>query len=300
MTGEFELIAKLRQQLSEFPALKVGVGDDAAVIARADGSSWLIATDMLMDGIHFELAKTDPRLIGRKALAVNLSDIAAMGARPSTAVISVALPKGSNVADPLHEGLFELAAEFETVIAGGDTNAWDGPLVINVAVTGELAAGVEPLQRSGAGIGDQIFVTGPLGGSLAGHHLTFIPRIREALVIRSVVEPTAMMDISDGLAADLHHILRESNVGAVLYSDGIPIRESIRSEPNALDRAMGDGEDFELLLTVAASDAKDLVSNLPEGVDLFHIGEITASGCELIYPTGTRREISPTGWEHQF
>ncbi len=299
MTGEFELIAKLRQQLSEFPALKVGLGDDAAVIARADGSSWLIATDMLMDGVHFHLGQTDPRLIGRKALAVNLSDIAAMGARPTTAVISVALPRGLGVADALHEGLFELADEFDTIIAGGDTNSWDGPLVINVAVTGELAPGVEPLQRSGARVGDQIYVTGPLGGSIDGHHLTFTPRIREALAIRDVVEPTAMMDISDGLAADLHHILRESNVGAVLYSDRIPIRHSIRSEPNALTRALSDGEDFELLLTVAAGHASRLASNLPAGVSLFHIGDITASGCELIHPAGTHAELSPSGWEHQ-
>lgn len=299
MTGEFELIAKLRQQLSEFPALKVGPGDDAAVIARPDGSSWLIATDMLMDGVHFELDKTDPRLIGRKALAVNLSDIAAMGARPTTAVISVALPKGSNIGEPLHAGLFELAAEFGTVIAGGDTNSWDGPLVINVAVTGELDPGTEPLLRSGAQVGDQVFVTGPLGGSILGHHLTFTPRVREAIAIRGIVEPTAMMDISDGLASDLHHILRESNVGAVLFADRIPIRESIRSEPNAINRALSDGEDFELLFTVSADDANRLTDTPPENVELFPVGEITESGCELVQPNGSSEQLVPTGWVHR-
>lgn len=299
MSGEFELIAKLRQQLSGSTAIKVGPGDDAAVIARSDGSSWLIATDMLMDGVHFELQKTDPRLIGRKALAVNLSDIAAMGARPSTAVISVALPRGSDIGETLHAGLFELAAEFDTVIAGGDTNAWNGPLVINVAVTGELPPGVEPLLRSGAGVGDQIFVTGRLGGSIAGHHLTFTPRVREALAIRKVIEPTAMMDISDGLAADLHHILRESNAGATLFAERIPIRESIRSEPNALRRAMSDGEDFELLFTVTPDDAALLVNELPPGVELFQVGEITTCGCELVMPDGSREPVVPSGWEHR-
>lgn len=297
MAGEFELIAKIRKQLSDSD-LRVGIGDDAAVIARDDGSAWVIATDMLMDGVHFDLANTDPALIGRKALAVNLSDLAAMGARPTTAVISIAIPRGMAIAEPLHDGLFELAREFDTIIAGGDTNAWDGPLVINVAVTGELSADEEPFERSGAQQGDWIFVTGPLGGSLSGHHLTFRPRVREAQALRSATRITSMIDISDGLAADLHHILEESQVGARLYAERIPVHESVAAEPNSLERAMGDGEDFELLFTVPEATAAQLAKSPPDGVELFHIGEITKSGAELVQHNGSRGALRRTGWEH--
>ncbi len=297
MAGEFELIAKLRQQLSD-SGLLVGVGDDAAVIARDDGSSWLIATDMLMDGVHFDVANTNPRLIGRKALGVNLSDIAAMGAVPTTAVVSVALPRGSSIGEELHTGLFQLAGEFDTVIAGGDTNSWDGPLVINVAVTGELPPGAKPFERRGARVGDWIFVTGPLGGSLDGHHFSFTPRVREAQILRSITTVNSMIDISDGLAADLHHILDESEVGAVLFAERIPIRESIQTQPGALKRALGDGEDFELLFTVSAGEAQRLIANAPDAVELFHIGEITESGAELVLPDASREPLLRRGWEH--
>lgn len=298
MNGEFELIAKLRQQLSEF-SLRVGAGDDTAVIARADGSSWLFATDMLLDGVHFRLTETSPELIGRKALAVNLSDIAAMGGTPTSAVVSVALPRGSDIGEPLHQGLIDLAREFDVVIAGGDTNSWDGPLVINVAVTGELAVGVDPLLRSGARVGDWILVTGPCGGSIDGHHLNFTPRVRESLAIRDAATVNAMIDVSDGLASDLHHILRESNVGAVLWAERIPKRENIAAQADGLERALGDGEDFELLFTMPAANAERLVASPPDGVDLFHIGEITASGAELVMADSTRRPLEVCGWEHE-
>ncbi len=298
MNGEFELITKLRQQLSEF-SLRVGAGDDAAVIARDDGSSWLFATDMLLDGVHFDLANTAPELIGRKALAVNLSDIAAMGGTPTAAVVSVAIPKGSKVAEPLHAGLIEFAREFEVAIAGGDTNSWDGPLVINVAVTGELPVGVEPLLRSTARVGDWVLLSGPCGGSIDGHHLNFVPRVRECLAIRESVTVNAMIDVSDGVAADLHHILRESNVGAVLLAERIPLRGNIATRPDAVARALSDGEDFELLFTVPAGDAERLVERPPNGVELFHIGEITESGAEIQFPDSTRKPLEPRGWEHQ-
>lgn len=279
--------------------MRVGPGDDTAVIERPDGSSWLFATDMLLDGVHFELSATDPALVGRKALAVNLSDIAAMGATPTAAVVSVALPRGTGVAEPLHTGLIELAREFDIVIAGGDTNTWDGPLVINIAVTGELPADTAPLVRSGAEVGDWIFLTGPCGGSIEGHHLTFTPKVREALAIRQIATVNSMIDVSDGLAQDLHHILRESNVGAVLWAERVPLRENIANQPDGLDRALGDGEDFELLFTVPADEARRLMSNTPSNVELFHIGEITASGAEIVMSDSTRKSLEVRGWEHQ-
>ena len=297
MNGEFQLISKLRQQLSEFLSLRVGPGDDTAVLDHGQGSGWLFAADMLLAGVHFE-PDEDPALIGRKALAVNLSDIAAMGGKPTAAVISVALPKGSQVGEPLHSGLFELAKQFDVAIAGGDTNSWDGPLVINVAVTGELSSGEQPFLRSGARVGDWILCTGPLGGSLEGHHLTFTPRVKESLAIRDAVEVSSMIDISDGLAADLHHILTESEVGAVLFEERIPLRDNIAQLDNATDRALGDGEDFELLFTVAAADARRLITAPPKGCNLVHIGEIVSSGAELQLRDGTRVPLKPRGWEH--
>ncbi len=300
MSGEFELIRKLRQQLSEFFSLRVGPGDDAAVIDRPAGAALVFATDMLLDGVHFDLRTTDPRLIGRKALAVNLSDMAAMGAVPESAVVSVAIPAGSGIAEALHEGLFALAREFGVAIAGGDTNAWDGPLVVNVAITGLLAEGQPPLCRDGARPGDRIFLTGPCGGSLAGHHLTFTPRVRESLQLRDFVDVHAMIDVSDGLAADLHHILEESGVGAVLQAGSIPIRPNAEQGPlTPLEHALGDGEDFELLFTVSEADSHRLLQAPPAGLTPVCIGEIVETGCVLEFDDGTRRPLPPTGWQHE-
>src|SRR5262249_31388106 len=151
------------------------------------------------------------RRVGRKAMAANLSDIAAMAGRPVAAFAAVALPRtgSSQLAEDLYQGLREVADAFETPIAGGDTNSWKGPLVISVTVLGE-AVGRGPVLRSGAKPGDWLLVTGPLGGSLRGKHLNFTPRVREALQLHSLVELHAMIDISDGLAADVGHICEES------------------------------------------------------------------------------------------
>jgi thiamine-monophosphate kinase len=297
MSYEFELINKLRQQLSGSVSLRVGPGDDTAVVQCSDGTCELLAADMLLGGVHFE-PDADPRLIGRKALAVNLSDIAAMGGTPKSVLISVALPKGADIAEPLHDGLFELAREFDVQIAGGDTNSWDGPLVINVAVTGELAAGEEPFLRSGAKVGDWICCTGPLGGSIDGHHLSFTPRVLEALSLRDATTVSSMIDISDGLASDLHHILTESKVGAELYADRIPLRDNIASAPDALQRALGDGEDFELLFTAPSAACQSLLAEPPAGCQLFHVGKIVQSETTLIHPSGDREDLKPTGWQH--
>lgn len=299
MGYEFELISKLRQRLSEFCSLRVGPGDDTAVVERSDGSLELLAADMLLAGVHFE-PDADPALIGRKALAVNLSDIAAMGGVPTSALISVALPRGCDFAEQLHQGLFDLADEFGVAVAGGDTNSWDGPLVVNVAVTGEVTRGSEPYLRSGAKVGDWILTTGPLGGSIDEHHLTFTPRVREVAAIRSVAKINAMIDISDGLASDLHHILKESNVGATIYADRIPLRPNIADQPDALDRALGDGEDFELLFTLPESEATRLLKETPSGCSLFHVGEIVDSGASIVLADGQTAPLERKGWEHSF
>ncbi|MBX9580877.1 MAG: thiamine-phosphate kinase [Gemmataceae bacterium] len=196
-----------------------------------------------------------------------------------------------------------MADAFNVPLVGGDTNSWAGRLVISVTVFGEATAR-GPVLRSGARPGDWVMVTGPLGGSIKGHHLTFTPRVREALRLHEVAELHAMADVSDGLAADLNHILEESRCGAVLDADAIPIapaaaelsRETGRTP---LDHALGDGEDFELVFTVPPADGERLVREQPvPGVRLTKIGECVEAGLWLDQG-GTRRPLEPTGWVHR-
>ncbi|MEZ6046191.1 MAG: thiamine-phosphate kinase [Planctomycetaceae bacterium] len=200
MAGEFDLINRLRQQVASHPRLRLGIGDDAAeLLFGKENSPVLVTVDMLMDQVHFDLSTTDPVLIGRKALAVNLSDIAAMGGEAVAVVISYALPQGSGVklAEELHQGIVQLANQYDVAVAGGDTNSWKGPLVISVTALGQ-PIGSAPIKRSGAQPGDFLFVTGTLGGSLAGHHLTFEPRLHEA---RELVKITTCMRCSISVMA---------------------------------------------------------------------------------------------------
>src|SRR5438105_4233594 len=164
-------------------------GDDAAALGLTPGVPCLVTTDMLLEGSCFHLAEAGPRLVGRKAMAVNLSDIAAMAGRPVAAVVSVGLPRegGRVLAEELYLGLRDAADAFDTAIVGGDTNSWDGSLVISVTLLGE-ATGPGPVRRSGARAGDWLMVTGPLGGSILGRHLTFGPRVREAVQLHQLVD----------------------------------------------------------------------------------------------------------------
>src|SRR5581483_2766578 len=162
------------------------------------------------------LAEVGPHRVGRKAMAVNLSDIAAMGGRPVAAVVSLGLPRGSDtgtVAEELYQGLREAADAFDTAIAGGDTNSWAGGLVISVTLLGEPGP-QGPILRSGARPGDWLIVTGALGGSILGKHLDFTPRVRQGLALQEHATLHAMIDVSDGLAADVHHLCEESACGA--------------------------------------------------------------------------------------
>src|SRR5215471_11757119 len=178
-TAEFAFINWLRGRTPTHPNVLVGPGDDAAVVAGQ--GNLLVTTDMLLDGSCFRLAEPGPRRVGRKAMAVNLSDIAAMAGKPVAAVVSVGLPRtgGRAVGEDLYRGLREMADAFDVALVGGDTNSWEGPLVISVTVLGE-ATERGPVRRSGARTGDWLFVTGPLGGSIRGKHLNFIPRVHES------------------------------------------------------------------------------------------------------------------------
>src|SRR4030081_475804 len=181
-SGEFAYINWLRQRPPADPRVLIGPGDDAAALRLTPGAPCLVTTDMLLEGSCFILAEAGPRAVGRKAMAVNLSDIAAMAGRPVAAVVSAGLPRqgGRALAEELYLGLREMADAFDTAIVGGDTNSWNGPLVINVTLLGEATAR-GPVTRAGARPGDWLLVTGPVGGSILGKHLSFTPRVAEAL-----------------------------------------------------------------------------------------------------------------------
>lgn len=301
--NELALIDWIRQRATSAPSLQLGIGDDCAVW-QPSGSPLLFTTDVLMEDVDFRVDETTPQLIGRKAMAVNLSDIAAMAGRPLAALVGVALPKsrGFEFAEQLHEGMQSLAAEFDVAIIGGDTNTWDGPLVISVTLIGE-ATDRGPVRRSGAKPGDWLFVTGALGGSILGHHLTFIPRVREALELHQLVDLHAMIDLSDGLAADLHHLLDESGIGATLFENSFPISEAARrmnDDRNPLDHALSDGEDFELLFAVSPSDGAKLLSATGNATAT-RIGEIESQpSCRIRMRDGSVRDLPRGGWEHSF
>jgi thiamine-monophosphate kinase len=303
-TGEFAFIDWLRRRTPADPRVLLGPGDDTAAVRFTPGASVLITTDMLLDGSCFILAEAEPKRVGRKAMAANLSDIAAMAGRPVAAVVSVGLPRtgGRELGELLYQGLRELADEFQTAIVGGDTNSWDGPLVISVTVFGE-ATDRGPVTRAGARPGDWLLTTGPFGGSIRGHHLDFTPRVTEALRLHEAAELHAMIDVSDGLAADVWHICTESRCGAVLRADAIPIAEAARQmgdERSPLDHALGDGEDFELVFAVSPADGRRLIATQPiAGITLAAIGECVAEGLWL-ETNGQRQPLQSRGYIHAF
>ena len=300
---EFDLIDWIRQRSQIRQPVELGIGDDTAVLAGpSPGEKLLVTTDMLIEGWHFTLDTASPGQIGRKALAVNLSDIAAMAGRPTAAFLSIALPKssGRSLAEGIYAGLLPLADEFGVTIAGGDTNSWNGPLVINVTLTGETTGG-RAVTRSGARPGDELLVTGPLGGSRGGREFSFLPRLAAAQKLHRLLDLHAMIDLSDGLSADLPHLARESGVCATLRADHIPIHDELSSLPRdeQIQRALSDGEDFELLIAVSPEDLARIQQGVA-GIPLFPVGRVEAgSGC-FVEKGGNRQPLEPTGWTHRF
>ncbi len=306
-SAEFAFIDWLRSRTPTGDRVVVGIGDDAAVVAWPDPAHLVITTDMLLEGSCFLLAESGPHRVGRKAMAVNLSDIAAMAARPVAAVVSVGLPRsgGRSLAEELYAGLREMADAFVTPIVGGDTNSWDGPLTISVTLIGATTPR-GAVRRSGARPGDWLLVTGPLGGSIRAHHLDFTPRVREALALHEAAELHALIDISDGLARDLGHICEESRCGAVVVAERVPITEdarllSARDGRSPLLHALSDGEDFELILAVSPEDGERLVGTQPvAGITLTRIGQCVAEPGMWIEEADQRRELPPLGYSHEF
>jgi len=304
---EAEFLSWLRGQLPGHPRLRLGIGDDAAILELASGARCVVTSDMLNDGVDFVWDQCEGPLVGRKSLAVNLSDLAAMAAQPLAAVVSLTLPRHNALAvgRQLYQGLLPLAAEFGVAIAGGDTGSWDGPLVISIAAIGELTER-GPLLRSGAQPGDAIVVTGSFGGSILGRHFRFTPRVHEALLLNDRYRLHAATDVSDGLSLDLSHITQESGCGAQLEAAAVPVAddayrvaaaEGDRMTP--LEHALGDGEDFELILAVPPQEAARLLDDQPLDVPLTRIGTFTAErGLWIEEPGGRRHTLAPRGYEH--
>ncbi|HKR21087.1 MAG TPA: thiamine-phosphate kinase [Pyrinomonadaceae bacterium] len=332
MKGEFEFIRALRERAPVSSSV-TGIGDDAAVFQVAAGKETVITTDLLVEDIDFRRTTTTPYLLGHKALAVSLSDIAAMGARPRWSLTSFGITSDvwqTDFATDFYSGLFELANRYGVQLIGGDTSRTDDKILIDSIVIGECSAN-QAVKRTGAKPGDQIFVTGSLGGAAAGlrlvergahlaeqkldhedsqkfDHLLLRqlrpePRVGWGIILGEERLATSMIDISDGLSSDLNHLCEASETGALIDSSLLPIDRQVielcgRRALDPLQLALHGGEDFELLFTVKPGD----VGRLPRRVDgtqLTRIGEIRNHDEGIKISEGARIwELNPGGWKH--
>ncbi len=331
--GEFGLISRFQSRLKyRSPQVIQGIGDDCAVLSLNNGNYQVLTTDALVETVHFNLKTHTPEQLGWKTLAVNISDIAAMGGQPKFAVISVGIPNSIPVdfLDRFYKGLNQASLKYKVALVGGDTVASPKHLFINLALLGETLK-KKVFTRSGARPGDRIFVTGTLGDSALGlkilespkkkwkgseahkkkcvqRHLKPEPRVKEAAwLARSKYKVTSMIDISDGLTQDLGHILKANHAGAELWEDKVPISKplakySLINDLPALELALGGGEDYELLFTLAPEDVNNLDIESITKVDqpVTQIGVITVrKGIRLISKTGRSKVLQrPMGFNH--
>ena len=310
---ETEFVNWLLSRVPADPRLEVPPGDDAAVLRPPAMRRTVVTVDMLMEGVDFIPGPDCPaRAIGHKALAVSLSDLAAMGARPEAAFVAVSLPRagGDAIGRGLLEGISALAAEYGVTLAGGDTNAWDGPLVVSTTAIGSVPPGAA-WRRDGGRPGDLIVVTGAFGGSLLGRHLAVEPRCREALHIAERFQVHAAIDCSDGLSLDLGRMMAASGTRAAIRLAAVPIHpDAVRmsGQPgdgrSPLEHALADGEDFELIMALPPEAAHALIAAAgtpPLGLPITIIGEVEAgSGLVAIAADGSRSPLEPRGFVHAF
>jgi thiamine-monophosphate kinase len=333
--NEFDFIDRLRARVEsrESPSgLLRGIGDDAAVLKQFSGRDMLLTSDLLVEDIDFRREATSPRLLGHKALAVSLSDIAAMGARPRATLVSLGVPQDvwdSDFTAEFYEGFLALADRYDVQLIGGDLSRTTGKIVIDSIVMGECASG-QAILRAGARAGDHLFVTGSLGGSAAAlrllerglhakrnhseedesdsieqlllRHQRPEPRVGWGLVLGEEGLASAMIDISDGLSSDIHHLCSESAVGARIESARLPINPHVtalcgRRALDPLMLALHGGEDFELLFSVPPENLSRLPAKV-DGVPVTCIGKIKASGGIVISEGSRVWELKPGGWQH--
>jgi thiamine-monophosphate kinase len=334
--NEFDFIKKIREQAEQrgsSSGLLRGIGDDAAVLKSFTGTDVVVSTDLLVEGIDFRRDTTRPNQLGHKTLAVSLSDIAAMGARPRWALLSIGVPNDvwdSGFIDQFYEGFFQLADRFGVKLIGGDLSRTPEKIVINSIAIGECLLEREVF-RAGAKPGDQIYVTGFLGDAAAGlrliehgarlhmdnsthsdsnsidqlllRHLQPEPRVGWGLLIGDQRLATAMIDISDGLSSDLNHLCDESKVGALVDASSIPIDKRVtelcgRRALDPLMLALHGGEDFELLFTVNPENLSKLPKRV-DGIPITRIGEIKEASHGVQIAEGSKVwKLEPGGWEH--
>jgi thiamine-monophosphate kinase len=307
---ENDFLSWIAAQTPPHGRVPLNVGDDMASVRLGDAPAplALLKIDQCLDQVHFDLRRHTPAQAGRKAVNRCLSDCAAMASRPAAILISVALPRegpgsGQEAAQAMFLACRDAAAVFDSPLVGGDTAIWDQRLAITVAALGILPADARAICRSGAKVGDTLFVSGQLGGSTRGRHLTFVPRIELALKLAQAAGPAlhAMMDLSDGLAQDLPRLCAASHVGAEVHTAHLPIHpdaEALATEdgvPAGL-HALADGEDYELLFALDPAATPKIV-NLTD-VPLTAIGAITPKMLTLIDNGGTAHPWPRGGWEH--
>jgi len=291
--GEFGLIEKFAKKVKVDKSVFCGIGDDTAVISFSKDKYLLLTTDMLTEGTHFRIGHAAYYQIGRKALAVNISDIAAMGGVPNYALVSIGIPEklNSRAVDSIMRGINDLACEYKINIVGGDTIRC-AKLTLSISLTGTVKKHSVVL-RSGARPDDLIFVTGSLGNSRILKQFNFIPRVNEAQDIIKKYKPTAMIDISDGLASDLKRITEASCVGAVIFSKLIP-----RSHGASIRSALYEGEDFELLFTVPLKFARKFYRQ--DKFPITCIGKIVnkKEGLSVIDRNAKLKKLKNKGFKH--
>ncbi len=283
--------------------VRVGPGDDCAVLGDPGrGYELLLKTDGLVDGLHFD-AEARPVQVGYKAIARALSDIAACGGQPVSAVVFVALSHkhSGSWTRGFQRGLEKAAERFACPVVGGDVSGTSGPTTIATGLLGKVRKG-RALLRGEARAGDRLFVTGRLGGSILGRHLRFTPRLEEGRLLGGFKGVGGCIDISDGLARDLAHILKESGgLGAELCAGSVPIAAAARKlKGDALSHALSDGEDYELLLTLRPDRAEALKKKWRFKTKLTEIGTVLGrnKGTWLVSKDERRRKLKPKGWQH--